>query len=77
MAEAAERYNLTYFIPCHGNLSCVTLSVAGRREQNYSVDNVSILAGHFAWGVWNELPQYQYTPLLHPVGLPESTRVGT
>lgn len=51
---------LDYYIPCHGGLHCVTLSIADASPvHRASLWNVSVVAGHFSWGVWEQLPRWR------------------
>ena len=62
--------NSTMIIPCHGSVHCMNFmlfkyglklhqvagNVIGVHQRYSSFDHVSVIAGHFSWGVWNELP---------------------
>lgn len=53
ITESADRERLQYYVPCHGGVPCsaldLPLDVSGLR-------NVSVVAGHFFWNVWDRLP---------------------
>lgn len=61
--EAAIKNNLEHLIPCHGGLDCLIFSFpiknATTREYIKYHSNISVVAGHFNWDVWNHLSQYQ------------------
>lgn len=59
-------------IPCHGNVHCINfmlhkygLRLQPREQADHAseytrfstFEHVSVIAGHFSWHVWNELPQ--------------------
>lgn len=51
--ESAETFQLEMFVPCYGGVHCVTLEM----PKNFSIlSNISVVAGHFFWNVWNALP---------------------
>jgi hypothetical protein len=62
ITESADKLGLEYFIPCHGGIHCVTLSLNGSSSGDLkdthhvkSLTNISIVAGHFFWDVWQQL----------------------
>jgi hypothetical protein len=58
--EAADRLNLSYFVPCHGNIHCTVLDPSDLYDygQEAVLRDASIVAGHFFWGVWRQLPRW-------------------
>lgn len=57
IAQSAERRNLTYFIPCHGGVHCITLSLPGAQSDRNgsnesSLSRTAVVAGHFFWNIW-------------------------
>lgn len=62
--QTARKLNLVPFIPCHGGIHCVTLSIEDHRQQLVKPSeglvyaDISIVAGHFSWNVWQQLPEY-------------------
>ena len=72
--ESANRHGLNYIIPCYGIIDCATTALSpperviynttdsikkmnmDRKMDNYA--NISIVAGHFSWDVWKNLPSY-------------------
>jgi hypothetical protein len=59
--ESAHKLGMDYYIPCHSGLECITHSIDGISwiPSNYTMNNISIIAGHFSWGIWNELPLFK------------------
>ena len=60
IVESAEKFQLDYFVPCHGSIHCVTVSLDDIHEHHYksNLSNISVIAGHFFWNVWNQLPTF-------------------
>lgn len=54
--EGAVKKKLNFFIPCHGNIHCATFSLS---QRDFDLNNVSIVAGHFAWDIWRQLPSFR------------------
>ena len=73
--ESANRHGLDYVIPCYGIIDCATTALrtemtSERKHDNTlqmyagmmnSYVNISIVAGHFSWNVWKDLPSYAST----------------
>ena len=74
ISESAERLNLTSLIPCHTNIHCATFSphriyysevtpeglpITKEYPTPIEPSEISVIAGHFTWGVSGELlPAY-------------------
>jgi hypothetical protein len=54
--HASMELGLKAFVPCHGDVSCFVFDTDERRVKKEAVQNVSVVAGHFAWNVWGKLP---------------------
>eukprot|EP01041_Mallomonas_annulata_P002467 gene2467-4787_t len=101
IVESAETHGLNHFVPCHGTVHCVTVTLNNNRNDhnhNHSPEpaadpdpittptlssqptsskdlhNVSVVAGHFFWDVWKDLPNFHgddvpacFVMLRHPV----------
>lgn len=69
--EAAEKRHLSAYIPCHADLPCQTFALPDHREKGSQgharkypdrpratdLTNLSVVAGHFGWATWRNLPQ--------------------
>eukprot|EP01041_Mallomonas_annulata_P011968 gene11968-25071_t len=60
IADSADTHGLEYFIPCHKDIHCVTLNIQNHIHRK-NLNNVSVIAGHFFWDVWQQLPSYNYS----------------
>lgn len=61
LAHAAARLQLDSLVPCHAGMHCLeTLrGLRGLRgEAEARLRNASVLAGHYPWGVWRDLPSW-------------------
>ena len=60
ITEAADALRLDYLVPCHGGVHCTVLDPSTLHEtgQETLLGNASIIAGHFFWGVWRQLPRW-------------------
>lgn len=59
--DAAVANGIVPLIPCHGGIHCVAVDVKDINTTNVDLENASVIAGHFSWGVWNQLPSYRPT----------------
>jgi len=60
IVESADRHGLSHFVPCHGGIHCVTVSLQDPIARSLlDISNVSVLAGHFFWAEWLSLPHYR------------------
>ena len=55
--ESAGALEAEYFVPCHGGVHCVTTHLYDAPKER-DLRNVSVVAGHFSWGVWAQLPSW-------------------
>ena len=58
MVQAARENGLRAFVPCYNNVSCLTFDLPAPLSARSLPDQaqLSILAGHFPFGVWDKLP---------------------
>lgn len=57
--ESATKHGLSSFIPCHNGLHCITMDLRyAAIPSNYTMSNISLIAGHFSWGIWDQFPSY-------------------
>ena len=77
LVEAATRLALPYFVPCHGDPSptvrsyvhCTVLQPEDLLRYNNGSDRllrgVAVIAGHFAWNIWERLPDWAASHPMH------------
>ena len=59
MYESAVELELGRLIPPKDGLPNIVYRIPQEGEEFYDrVSNLSVVAGHFAWGVWTELPYW-------------------
>jgi len=56
--EAATMNGLDALIPCHGGIHCVAINIKDVNTSKVNLNNISVVAGHFSWGVWDALPSF-------------------
>jgi hypothetical protein len=56
LSHASTELGLKSFVPCHGDVSCFVFDIDERKVKKETVQNMSVVAGHFAWNVWSKLP---------------------
>jgi hypothetical protein len=68
LARRASAHKVTFFIPCYNRVSCKVYSLTNHSR---TAQKTAVLAGHFQWGVQNDLPSAKqfacFTTLRDPV----------
>jgi hypothetical protein len=59
IATSAERHGLKYIIPSFNGVHKCTFTLPVDTTSSSSLDNVSVVAGHFPWAVWKDLPSVE------------------
>jgi hypothetical protein len=53
IVESANKMGLAYFIPCFNGVHCTDV---GTGMGSNNLKNISVVAGHFSWDIWQQLP---------------------
>ena len=68
ITDAAEKRGLTSLVPCHGGIHCTVLNIHDlfHYGQQDLLQEVAVVAGHFFWGVWRQLPHWAIASITSP-----------